>query len=321
MLKPYLKALPVIASTLLSLAISSAVIAKDDFSIQGKLGIDNENISGLVVTENFAALATDEGTEMQILPRQSDTFIAKKSGIIRLTNNEDELDLEGLAWQAPYLYAIGSHSHKRKKIKTDASEKKNFKRLSKIVHEPSRHQLFQLELSDNGKFKYIRSLSLDKWLVENEILAPFSKLPSKENGVDIEGIAVTENHLYVGFRGPVLRGNLAAILRFNLKADKFRLNKPELQLVNLGGLGIRDMLATEDRLILLAGPVSEEPRRFAIFNWDGTTRFQAMSPLKTLNSPAAKPEAIALDSRKANVVWMAQDGLSNGGIQLLPLSE
>ncbi|CAN8141929.1 hypothetical protein THIOSC15_320005 [uncultured Thiomicrorhabdus sp.] len=124
-----------------------------------------------MVTENFAALATDEGTEIQILPRQSNTFIAEKSGIIRLTNNEDELDLEGLAWQAPYLYAIGSHSHKRKKIKADASEKKNFKRLSKIVHEPSRHQLFQLELSDNGKLKNIRSLSLDKWLVENEIRA------------------------------------------------------------------------------------------------------------------------------------------------------
>ncbi|MBD3755537.1 MAG: DUF3616 domain-containing protein [Gammaproteobacteria bacterium] len=93
--------------------------------IQGKLDIDNRNISGLVVTENFAVVATDEGNALQILKNNNGNYAAKKNGVVHLTDNNAELDLEGLAWQPPYLYAIGSHSRKRKKIDMNASDKQN----------------------------------------------------------------------------------------------------------------------------------------------------------------------------------------------------
>ena len=39
-------------------------------------------------------------------------------------------------------------------------------------------------------------------IAKSDVLAPFTRLPAKENGVDIEGIAVRDDLLYVGFRGP-----------------------------------------------------------------------------------------------------------------------
>ena len=45
-------------------------------------------------------------------------------------------------------------------------------------------------------------------LAEDEHLGPFLQmgLPSKDNGFDIEGLAVQGNQVFLGLRGPVLRG-------------------------------------------------------------------------------------------------------------------
>lgn len=297
--------------------VPSAPIFANSLPIKGELLIDRENISGLVVTEKFAALATDEGTAIQILPKQGKAFVSEQNGMVNLTTDGLELDLEGLAWSEPYLYAIGSHSKKRKKIAADQSEKKNLARLTPIIEESSRNQLFQIELSPAGKVLGIRSMSLMPFISENEILAPFAALPSKENGIDIEGIAVTKEHLYLGFRGPVLRGNYATILEFKLNAKKFKLKKPELKLVNLGGLGIRDMVATSNGVKLLAGPVNEIPALYQVFEWQQTNQFSELKPTITVKQKMleGKPEAIAYDEK--GQLWMAQDGPKNGAIQKL----
>ncbi|WP_178861696.1 DUF3616 domain-containing protein [Thiomicrorhabdus cannonii] len=290
--------------------------------IQGKLDIDNRNISGLVVTERFAVVATDEGNALQILKNHNGNYAVKKNGVVHLTDNSAELDLEGLAWQAPYLYAIGSHSRKRKKIDIDASDKDNLNRLSRIIHEPSRHQLFQIELMNNAEVKQIRATSLDKWIAQEPILAPFSALPSKENGIDIEGIAVDGEKLYVGFRGPVLRGNLTPILQFKLDSQTFSLAKQQLKLLNLGGLGIRDMAANQGKLWLLTGPVNETPYLFQLFSWQGQQALTPLPPAQTLKGDwlTDKPEAIAFDPQHPQQLWLAQDGAKNGAIRRLPLA-
>lgn len=308
-----------------TLALCSPVLYADAqlLPIQGELAIDNRNISGLVVTERFAVLATDEGNALQILKKDGARYVAQKHGVVRLTDNNAELDLEGLAWQAPYLYAIGSHSRKRKKIHPLESDKKNLNRLSRIIHEPSRHQLFQIELSNTGEVQQTRTLSLDEWIAEDPILSPFSALPSKENGIDIEGIAVDGKQLYIGFRGPVLRGNLTPILQFKLHQAAFTLKKPELKLVNLGGLGIRDMAANQGQLWLLAGPVNELPHKFELFNWPGQHAFTPLMPAHSLHGDwlTHKPEAIAFDARYPQKIWLGQDGTENGTIRLLPLTK
>jgi len=50
----------------------------------------------------------------------------------------------------------------------------------------------------------------------DEHLGRFCKIPSKENGLDMEGLAVSGNRIFAGLRGPVLRG-WAVVLEFELK--------------------------------------------------------------------------------------------------------
>ncbi len=80
-----------------------------------------------------------------------------------------------------------------------------------------------------------------------------------------EGVAVRDQVLFVGFRGPVLRGNYVPVLQ--LRFDKP--NKNELLLVKLDGLGIRDLTAIDSGLLILAGPVGDGPGGYAIYHWNG----------------------------------------------------
>ena len=82
----------------------------------------------------------------------------------------------------------------------------------------------------------------------------FLAIPGKDNGFDIEGLAVAGERLFMGLRGPVLRG-WAVMLEVELEEDNdqpctLRLNAigPSDRLyrkhfLHLGGLGIRDLCA------------------------------------------------------------------------------
>jgi hypothetical protein len=49
-------------------------------------------------------------------------------------------------------------------------------------------------------------------------LAPFMDIPGKDNGFDIEGLAIAGERVFIGLRGPVLRG-WATILEVAFNPD------------------------------------------------------------------------------------------------------
>ncbi len=51
-----------------------------------------------------------------------------------------------------------------------------------------------------------RGKDLRDLLEDDEHLAPFLAIPGKDNGLDVEGIAVRGDRVLLGLRGPVLRG-------------------------------------------------------------------------------------------------------------------
>jgi Protein of unknown function (DUF3616). len=300
-------------------------------SIIGKLGINAVNISGMVKTDQFLALATDEGTQIQILPKSGKGYVATNTGVIDLNQTQQiikEFDLEAMAWQKPYLYVIGSHSKKRKKLKPNSSVKKNMERITPVIDEPDRRVLFRVELSETLKPLHIDKISLLNEIQNNPVLSPFLAIPSKENGIDIEGLAVREHNgktqLFVGFRGPVLRGNLTPILKLTLSAKRFEVKKSKLLLVNLGGFGIRDMQATESGFLLLSGPVNTVPNRFSLYDWDGKTQLSPMPQKQVLPNQKndGNPEAIATENLPGwgQGIWVAKDGAENGDIRFYPFT-
>lgn len=92
-------------------------------------------------------------------------------------------------------------------------------------------------------------------------------MPGKENGLDIEGIAVFHDRLFLGLRGSVIDSH-ALVLELPLsKKGKPKLSRMRRHFLDLGGLGIRDLVRDGDRLLVLAGPVNGTRSPFQLHAW------------------------------------------------------
>jgi hypothetical protein len=117
---------------------------------------------------------------------------------------------------------------------------------------------------------------------ENSRGKPVS-IPGKDNGFDIEGIVVRPgaggaSRVFLGLRGPVLRG-WATILELSPiegeKPSQLVLGPIDSggkalyrkHLLHLEGLGIRDMRADGDDLLILGGPTMTLDGHVGLYRW------------------------------------------------------
>jgi phosphohistidine phosphatase SixA len=235
----------------------------------GKKNKNDKNISAAARINDGSLLivGTDEGHELQVLKRTG-ALKYQASHFIDLTPGLDlEVDIEGLAAAGNVLYAVGSHSQKRKKTKRSKSRKKNIEGLeqSKPTRLESRDKIFRIELDEGGQKSKIQHLDLRKIINSTKPLSLFSRLPAKENGIDIEGLAIFADTLYLGFRGPVLRQGYVpvGVLHFS-KPDSFKLTY-----VKLGGRGVRSMTRVKDGFLILAGAVGDSDQSYQLYFWNG----------------------------------------------------
>lgn len=121
---------------------------------------------------------------------------------------------------------------------------------------------------------------LRRYIAKDGLLKDFVALPSKDNGLDVEGLAARGDRVWLGLRGPVLRGH-AVVLEMQMDDRGKHGMKPRRidgrlrfrkHLLPLGGDGIRDMAVSGDDLILLAGTPLANDGRSAILRWRGGTR-------------------------------------------------
>jgi hypothetical protein len=198
-----------------------------------------------------------------------------------------EIDIEGIAYADNYLWVLGSHSLKRKRVKAELSAADNIQRLAIISSEENRYLLGRIPLV-NGQLHPVcaHPSDSDQWLTAAQLkrekhgnqltrtlrkddhLGEYLKasIPGKENGFDLEGIAVANDRIFLGLRGPVLRG-WAVLLEVQGKAKKsgdLRLKKIggdgeryRKHFINLRGEGIRDLCFWGDDLLILAGPTMD----------------------------------------------------------------
>ncbi len=111
-------------------------------------------------------------------------------------------------------------------------------------------------------------------------IKPFLQIPGKDNGFDVEGLAVIGKRLFLGLRGPVLRGwavlleiacveddddpTVLKLARIGEEARPYR--KHFLQ---LDGLGIRDLCVQGEDLLILAGPTMSLDGPVRVYRWQG----------------------------------------------------
>ncbi len=264
------------------------------------------DISAIVVLEGgrFVAIAGDEGASVQILRQRSPgdyDLVGTIDLSDQLEDEEEEIDIEGLAFSGGQLYVMGSHCKKRRLIDTTLTQKENRKRISEPDPQPDRQGLFEIEYLGDGRFSSkVKTCDLLPRLKSDSLLAPFLGIPSKENGIDMEGLAAEGDDLWVGFRGPILREYLVPVLQLDFDKPK----KADLLLIDLHGRGIRDLVRTQDRILILAGPMRDEPLSYALYAWNGkdavpgTDRDAANMPKHLGDVPlpheGAKPEGLGL---------------------------
>jgi hypothetical protein len=227
-----------------------------------------------------------------------------KDFILGFDEDKGEVDVEGLDYNDGYLWIIGSHSSKRKKAKVDKNKfKLEGKELKKIERQENRYLLARIPVDEDGNLEATSSkrawlkrqgssnvlthaLSKDEYLDLSQILAGddgdslpgkefYFYLPSKENGLDIEGLAIQGNKILIGLRGPVLRG-IAILLEIEVEeGSSHELNLKTIgenrqykrHFLDLGGLGIRELCFEEDsdNLLILAGPTMDLDGSHSLF--------------------------------------------------------
>jgi hypothetical protein len=114
-------------------------------------------------------------------------------------------------------------------------------------------------------------------------ITPFMDLPSKENGLDIEGMVIFRRKIYVGMRGPVV-DNVALVAAIGM-TPAFRIATTGifLHFVDLGGLGVRDMTRWGGGILILAGPVNGADSPFRLLKWTPRRTGKIQKPEKVLD--------------------------------------
>lgn len=239
----------------------------------------------------FLVLASDEGSELAFVPvdeaglhrapgptRMGDlrAALGTAEGMGRLAR-DGEIDVEGLAGVPGGLFVVGSSSLKRKRVRAQdeatgrAAVLERLERIERASGGDQRHSelgmVVQVRLKGDGvALSVVQLCHLRPLLLRHPLLRPFSKVPSKDNGLDIEGAAWLDGHVWLGLRGPVLRG-WALLARLSHDLDEV-----ELFPVALNGFGIRSLDGGRwengpEGLFIVSGPTLTHPGPYTLWHW------------------------------------------------------
>ena len=254
-----------------------------------------DGLSAVVRRGSHLWIANDESTSLERLTIEGDQ--ARHHHSFDLSDSldlpgEGEIDIEGLDVEGDTLWLLGSHSSVRKRVKDKHNSDEAREVLAVVGVSQRRQVLARLSI------KALRDLS-GRQISEQQRPAVFgpggsggglldllagdahlksfigsSPIPGKDNGIDCEGLAVTGDRVFIGLRGPVLRG-WAVIVELRagdgpgidpkpIGTENRRYRK---HFLDLRGLGVRDLCRHGDDLLILAGPTMELDGRTAVFRW------------------------------------------------------
>ncbi|MFD1333533.1 DUF3616 domain-containing protein [Methylopila musalis] len=284
----------------------------------------HQDLSALVSTGDGEGLwvGADEGAALErlIAERGVDGRILGYGGHKRFqlkdffdfpNGTDEEADVEGLAISDGYLWVVGSHSLKRRKPKRGQTAEEALERLTQVVREGNRFLLGRIPLAAGdrpGVLEPVRKApaidsaspkrkagcvamgrkhsALSRLLARDVHLGPFMRTPSKDNGLDIEGVAVRGDRVFLGLRGPVLRG-WAVVVELRVAAKRsgaLKLTPVDedgalysKHFLDLDGLGVRSLMLEGQDLILLAGPTMDLDGPVRLYRWRGALASQDSS--------------------------------------------
>lgn len=235
-------------------------------------------------------VAADERADMVRLLRERDGWAQADrvalADLLPLAWPDEEADVEGLAEDDGWLWVVGSHARTRRKPEKEADAVIDLDRLADLKDTRARCLLARLPLragaggpepvARDGKRRagMLRQgkhgNALLRQLRADPLLAPFVRVPAKEGGLDVEGVAVCGDRVALGLRGPVIATH-AVLVEFRFRAGasgRLRIAEaPVKRLLALDGLGIRDLKRHGDDLLILAGPTTGLSGPCRLYRW------------------------------------------------------
>lgn len=273
---------------------------------------ERDNLSGAACTPGGACLLIGDEMRFARFFTISGGVLTPGEPLFLLPPKSDrgekikESDGEGIAFDRDTFYVVGSHS----------ADKKG-------RPQPFRHFLARIAVNtptgrpqdlgtDAQPAAGLQRVDLDSLLADDPLLAAHAaeaagEVATRENGFahdqhgpNIEGVAVRDGVLSIGFRGPV-DGAGAVLYRLPVEdvfAGKRSQGAPiRLKLDSPGAppsQGVRDLAAVSDGLLILAGPeMRATPPKPELWHWSAASgRLRLLGPLGEFAGDS--PEAIAL---------------------------
>lgn len=277
-----------------------------------------ESLSAVVQTGPHLWLGCDETATLERVTHVGDGSFGdhrtyRIADVLDLPEGGDgEVDVEGLAWAPPYLWLVGSHGRKRGKPDPEDGVEKAFDELADVDLDENRYLLARIPLEKDPQSGGLvprrecpdprdpsatltaarlkgrgQKNALMRAIRDDPHLRPYRKVPGKDNGFDVEGLAAANGRLFLGLRGPVVRG-WAVVLevqpveagrpgRLKLARIGPEGRKYRKHLLDLDGLGVREITADGDDLLVLAGPTMDVRAPATLFRWHGAARLEGDS--------------------------------------------
>lgn len=285
------------------------------------------NLSASVRVNNTLFVGADEACAIERLTIEADACAAHRSfplaDLLDLADPDAEADIEALAVEDGWLWVAGSHARTRPKPKK--GKRLDLTELADLKDTRPRCLLARIPLvEEKGIASPVRvcgdrraglvpqtkhGSDLARLIEKDPLLKPFTRVPAKEGGLDVEGMAVCGTRVALGLRGPVI-ATYAMLLEVEVrpkKSGKLAVGKTLAnRLLALEGLGVRDLKRCGDDLLILAGPTTGLSGPCAIYRWRDwvneppahDTKVQVHKPDRILELPFGRgvdhPEGLAL---------------------------
>ena len=270
-----------------------------------------DGLSGVAGLLDTLWIVSDETLSVERLDRTADRGPAFAShASFRLekflglpSGSRAEADLEDLDIAGGYLWLVGSHAVEREMPGKKLTPRKVAKALSKITRQGNRCLLARIPMvgtdgtwtlrrraGHGAKKRFASRLegnskgnALTRALLKDEHFGDTLSRPGKENGFDVEGLAVVGERVLLGLRGPVFN-TWAAILEIEphparnrpslLRLARFGRGKKVYRkhFLKLDGLGVRGLCRQGLDILILAGPTAALDGPVRLYRWIGGAR-------------------------------------------------
>lgn len=297
-----------LAALLVSLfAASKPIQASDDTVGAGEFRGLCDASAAIALGSHSLLVASDEDNVLRLYDARQPGAPLQSYDLapgLELTGRSPETDIEACAPLGDRVFWITSHG-----------------RNAKGKARPNRGRLFATRASADGNGYSVRvdgrpygTLLAD--LIASPALAQFGldraaeKRPKDKGGLNIEGLASADGgSLLIGFRNPIpgKRALVVPLLNPNElpSGGSARLGDPLL--LDLGGLGIRDLVRVDNRYLILAGG-AQGGGSHRLYSWAGPGT--DAQPMSVSMPPESTPEALVMfpDRAGARLMLLSDDG-------------